>query len=427
MKKAKMKLKWMFTLVLSASTVFGGNGDLEISRVEYQEKLQGFWLGQCIANWTGLRTEGVRKTQPFYTDKDWGTNHGKKNKKIEFVLVEEGGVWGADDDTDIEYIYQELLLDNATSILTPEQIREGWLKHIKHEEQNYLWVSNEKALHLMIDGMLPPETSLPENNPLYDQIDAQLTTEIFGLFAPGRPAVALKMAHLPIRTTAYRDAEWISEFYVVMHSLASSVDSKLSIKEQTQWLANQARKRLPNESFPARMYDWVKAEYEKNPDKDNWEKTRDQLNLRHEGVTTDGYKIRSWFDAGINYGASLISLFYGEGDFKRTIQIGALCGWDSDNPTATWGGLLGFMLGREGVEKQFPEKNLSGLYNISRTRINFPDRTPDQPGDDSFVLMAERGLQIIDRVVSKEMCGGVDLDKGVWNIPGTGRRIEPAK
>ena len=28
---------------------------------------------------------------------------------------------------------------------------------------------------------------------------------------------------------------------------------------------------------------------------------------------------------------------YGE-DIKKTIQVGALCGWDSDNPTATWGG-----------------------------------------------------------------------------------------
>ena len=33
-------------------------------------------------------------------------------------------------------------------------------------------------------------------------IDAQLTTEIFGFFAPARPDIALKMAHLPIQTTA---------------------------------------------------------------------------------------------------------------------------------------------------------------------------------------------------------------------------------
>ena len=28
-----------------------------ISRAEYGDRLYGFWLGQCIANWTGLVTE----------------------------------------------------------------------------------------------------------------------------------------------------------------------------------------------------------------------------------------------------------------------------------------------------------------------------------------------------------------------------------
>ena len=51
------------------------------------------------------------------------------------------------------------------------------------------------------------------------------------------------------------------------------------------------------------------------------------------------------FASGINFASSLISLFYGEGDLKETIKIGTLAGWDSDNPTATWGGLLGFMYG----------------------------------------------------------------------------------
>jgi hypothetical protein len=289
-----------------------------------------------------------------------------------------------------------------------------------------MWVSNEKALHLMMKGLLPPATSLPENNPDYDKIDAQLTTEIFGLLAPAHPDVALKMAHLPIRTTAYREAEWISEFYVVMHSLAATGDPDLPRKDQVMWLASQARLRLPNESFPAKMYDFIKSDYEANSDKNNWEQTRDKLNLRHTGVTTDGYNYRSWFDAGINFGASLISLFYGEGDFKRTIQIGSLCGYDSDNPTATWGGLLGFMMGPDAIEQAFGGKKLSRLYRIVRTKINFSDRTPDQDGDDSFELMARRGVQIINRVVIEEMGGGVDLEKDAWLIPGTGGEVTPA-
>ena len=127
---------------------------------------------------------------------------------IDWVLEDEGGVWGADDDTDIEYMYQHLLLTNQTSMLTGEQIRDGWLKHIYSDEntpfvndegvkENFLWVSNQRAHDLMrIDGLVPPATSDPLNNVEYEMIDAQLTTEIFGLFAPARPDVALRMAYL---------------------------------------------------------------------------------------------------------------------------------------------------------------------------------------------------------------------------------------
>jgi signal transduction histidine kinase len=84
------------------------------------------------------------------------------------------------------------------------------------------------------------------------------------------------------------------------------------------------------------------------------------------------------------------------------------------------------MVGRKGVEDAFPDKKLSGLYNISRTRIGFPDRTPNQPGDDTFELMATRGIHVIDRVVSEEMGGGVDLSKGVWCIPGADTEVPQA-
>jgi hypothetical protein len=47
-------------------------------------------------------------------------------------------------------------------------------------------------------------------------------------------------------------------------------------------------------------------------------------------------------------------------------------------------------------------------------------------GEDTFFLMAERGIYIIDRVVIKELEGGVDLDKNVWYIPDHGGDFPPA-
>ena len=157
--------------------------EIIISRSQYVDKLKGFWLGQCIANWTGLVTEmdkigniGETKTGNFYTREDWGKEDlpniwgGKKDFSpiIDFVFEGEDGTWGADDDTDIEYIYQHLLYTNKTSLLTGDQIRNGWLKHIKNDEENYLWVSNQRALDLMIEGEIPPETSNPLKNKEYE-------------------------------------------------------------------------------------------------------------------------------------------------------------------------------------------------------------------------------------------------------------------
>ena len=395
------------------------------------DQLQGFWLGQCIANWTGLITEMDKIEHPFYTDANWGGPDQpniwgnyvpSSNNIIDYYFIDKGDVWLADDDTDIEYMYQYLLDYHNVSILSPDQIREGWLNHIYSNEnapnnENFLWVSNENAYYLMKEGLVPPFTSEPENNSHYTMIDAQLTTEIFGLLSPARPDIALQMAHLPIRTTAKYDAEWISEFYVTMHSLASTIDDSLLIEKKLVWLAKEARKRLPDSAYSAKMYDFIEASYTANPDKNDWEKTRDEVYQRYQKNNTDGYSYQQPFDAGINFAASLISLFYGAGNLPRTIQIGTLAGWDSDNPTATWGGLLGFLLGKEGIKRAFNKSNFSDAYWIHRTRRNFPDHTPGMEGEDTFQLMARRGIYIIDRVVLEEMKGGVDLNKDVWYIP----------
>ena len=415
-------------------------GDRRISRADYKNKLHGFWLGQCIANWTGLVTEmdkiGIPtkdgKGAGFYTRKDWGQpdqpniwGSNDLSATIDFLYAAQDSIWGADDDTDIEYIYQNLLYANKTSMLTGEQIREGWLRHIKKEEENFLWVSNQTALNLMHEGVVPPMTSDPATNPDYDMIDAQLTTEIFGFFAPTRPDVALKMAHLPIQTVARKNAEWISEFNVIMYSLAPLADENKSTTDNLMWMATESRKRLPNDSYSARMYDFVLEEYQSGA---TWEEARDGLHEKYQIRQEDGYLwatkdevCNGCFAAGINFGASIVSLLYGEGDIKETIKIGALAGWDSDNPTATWGGLLGFMLGKDGVEKAF-DKKFANSFNIHRTRIGFPNN-----GIDTFEDMARMGIYVIDRAVQEQMGGGINLGEDVWYIPNIDLDIVPGQ
>ncbi len=379
---------------------------LAISRLEYQDRLRAFWLSQNIANWTGLQTEGLRIDVPYFTDEDWDD--------FGFVL-NQSPWWDADDDTDIEYLYQSALEEYETEILTPEQIREQWLAHINGD---YIWVSNESAYYLMKDeGLLPPDTSLPVNNPNWEQIDAQLTTEIFGLFSPGCPTVALQMSEIPVRVTARGNAEIAARFYIIMHSLAPYAIENIADEngdgdpydEQVFWLAAQARAQTPDESYIAGMYDWIFAKYQENPDKDNWEVTRDAFHFRYVENGADGYQFTNWYDSGSNFGLSMISLMYGEGDLLRTVQIGTLAGMDSDNPTATWGGLLGFLYGYEAIQQAYDFYEFNDSYWIGRTRVNFDS------GIDNFTSMAASGVEIVDRVVVNLLGGRIQDD--YWVIP----------
>lgn len=426
--KKKPSLFLAFFLLI-ISTFGQYPNEITISKNDYKEQLKGFWLGQCIANWTGLVTEmdkigniGQIKTGAFYTRNDWGEKDlpniwGERkdsiSSTINFVLKDTSQIWGADDDTDIEYMYQHLLLKHDTSFLTPTQIAEGWKTHIKRKEENFLWVSNQRAFDLITKGLLPPATSLPINNQFYDMIDAQLTTEIFGLFAPARPDLAWKMAKLPVRTTARKDAELISRFYITMHSIASAFPSDTSVKSILNKSAAYARRELPDSTTPAKMFDYVNSLYKSNF---TWEQTRDSIYKRYQVDQKDGYKITSQnlhcngcFAAGINFAASLISLFYGEGDLKETIKVGTLTGWDSDNPTATWGGLIGFLIGEKEIYSIFGN-NLSSKFNIHRTRQNFPNN-----GMDSFDNMAENGIKIVDKLMTQ--FAKDELNKNSWVIP----------
>ena len=85
---------------------------------------------------------GVGEQGSFYTREDWGMpdqpaiwseTPSDISSNIDFVLSGPSEIWGADDDTDIEYIYLWTLYRQQVAKLTPLQIREAWIRHIYDE------------------------------------------------------------------------------------------------------------------------------------------------------------------------------------------------------------------------------------------------------------------------------------------------------
>ncbi len=386
----------------------------------YADRLRAMWMAECIANWTGLKTEACRQEAPFLTDADWNT--AVCNGWLDFNTY--ANPWGADDDTDIEYVYLHALANAsrpggvAATTLSPIEIRDAWTTHINR----MIWVSNAKARALFDRGMLPPATSLAPANRDRLMIDAQLTTEFFGALAPGAPAKALDMADLPIATTASGYAAHASQFYAVLYALAPLVPADLSGRDKVIWLVDHARDAIPDQSKAADVIDLCLQDFLENPDANNWERTRDLVAQRYQvNAAANGFVFRAWYESSVNLAGGVIALLYGQGDLSRTIQIGAMSGWDSDNGTATMGGLVGLMIGTDAVRAEFPGRTLSDNYWISRTRDNMPDYVSDTGNvEDTFTLMAQRMLAIV-RQATIEAGGVVDTSAPV----GHGTLITP--
>ncbi|MDI1451550.1 ADP-ribosylglycohydrolase family protein [Polyangium sp. 6x1] len=381
---------------------------IHLDRAAYAERLRAMWIGTCLANWTGLRTEGVRITRPFFTDDDWGKPLGRDGAPIDFVFQDP---WQADDDTDIEYVYLHLMTEARTLHLSPAQIRDGWRAHVN----DFIWVSNRRARDLMERGRLPPDTSDPAQNPDALQIDAQLTTEIFGALAPGMPDLALRIANLPIRTTARGHAAHAAEFHVLLYSLAATVDPEKPRREEIVRIVREARQRLPDTSKAADVIDFVLSAYLAADDKNDWESTRDAIARRYqEGAPFRGFVYRGFTESAINLATGLMALLFGEGNFVRTVQIGTLSGWDSDNGTATMGGLVALLGGLDELRAAFPEKTLSDRYHIHRTRPTLPDLLPGDPdAEDTFTDVARRMVALVDLAVKE---GGGEVTTSGWEI-----------
>ncbi len=93
-------------------------------------------------------------------------------------------------------------------------------------------------------------------------------------------------------------------------------------------------------------------------------------------------------------GATVLALLYGEGDFKQTVQIAVLAGWDSDCNPATAGGLLGIIHGVSGLPADLTDPNTCGdvYMNVSRPGLPDPAATLPQSTTITDIALAVRAL-----------------------------------
>ena len=242
----------------------------------------------------------------------------------------------------------------------------------------------------MDEGVLPPDTGGKALNPVgVWSISAQLETEVFGLIAPGMPAQAAQRATYFAHVTNSGSAVEASAFYAAMYALAFFEGDIINV-------ISEARSYLPKDAETGAIVDQVVDWSVQYPD--DWRATRARIRRTYDHDP-------EWWASRVNFASTIMALLYGEGDFIRTLTIACLAGWDADNNATTSAGLLGIILGYEGLPA--PVRTATQIYHN-------PDVTGGLPEYTSVPEIAQRTQGIAEELIIQM---GGQVSGGEYIIP----------
>lgn len=369
MQKLTVQHTIMVLLLISSFLAFvspSAGHERTISSVELLDKLRGMWIGQLIGNAAGRATEGV-----------YSGAEPNPAPSVPWVIKQ---AWDADDDTDMEYVTLHILESHGFDC-DPAEIARQWLDHVTPAG---IYIANRQAWYLMRDGYLPPETGSRHYNQHWYSIDAQIETELLGALSPGMPQTAIDLAGKFGRITNAGFAVHAAQFYAAMYAEAF-------FEPNIPALVLGALAALPADSRTREVvtdaFDWYQEDAVDGVL--DWRSARARLYENYQGARSFG-RYYNWVESTINTGATVLALLYGQGDFKQTVQIAVLAGWDCDCNPATAGGLLGIVRGFAGLPCDLTDPNACGDLYINTARPGLPDPLAALPQSDSILSIATR-------------------------------------
>lgn len=379
------------TILLATSLSVRADAQRSISAVELFDKMRGMWVGQLIGNAAGQPTEGL-----------FSSSSPDPAPSVPWQLKQ---IWDADDDTDIEYMALDILgtygFDSNSC-----QIAGQWLDHMTADG---IYVANKQAWHLMLDGHVPPETGSRTYNEHWYSIDAQIGTEVLGAISPGLPQTASDLAGRFGQVTNSGFAVHAAQFYAAMYANAFFEPNNMVE------LVLKGLEAIPSSSRTSEVITDVLNWYleDASDDELDWRATRQKLYEKYQGAGSFG-RHYNWVESTINTGATVLALLYGEGDFKQTVQIAVLAGWDCDCNPATAGGLLGIVHGFSGLPRDLTDPTICGNVYMNVHRPGLPDPTVGVPQYEAVTTIALRTLVLAQENILRN--GGSYTSNGFMRL-----------
>jgi ADP-ribosylglycohydrolase len=274
--------------------------------------------------------------------------------------------FAADDDANGPVFFLRALYDRAQKDdLRPGDVAEAWLNYAREGVGMFWWggygVSTEHTAFLNLKKGIPAPRSgsIAQNGAtVAEQIGGQIFIDTWGLVWPSNPRKAAEYAMKAASVS--HDGEGLYGAAFIASCIAKAFDTQ-DIGE----IVETGLSLIPEHSTYRKVVRAVRAFYEQHPD--DWRLCRDYLEQewgydRYPGVC----------HIIPNAGVCAMALFYGAGDFARTIEIASMSAWDTDCNAGNVGTILGVARGLQGIPEHYRApindsivlSGISGYLNI---------------------------------------------------------------
>lgn len=257
-----------------------------------------------------------------------------------------------------------------------------------------LWHANLQARYNIRHGIMPPQSGYWENNAHADDIDFQIEADYAGIMAPGMVNAAAHYTDEIGHIMNYGDGWYGGVYVAAMYALAF-------VSDDIEFIVKEALKTIPEQSRYYKCMADVIGWHEKYPE--DWHIAWALAN-EHYGFDVgcpSGAFVPFNIDAVINSAYIVIGLLYGEKNFYKTIDISTRCGHDSDCNPASAAGILGTVLGFEGI----PEYWRKPVYEVADMNFKYTDISFNKVSDMSF----GQALKVIEANGGKVDGGSVSI------------------
>ncbi len=356
----------LLLILLSFSPlIVAADGELqhrEIALTDLLDKIRGGWAGQMIGVGFGFPTEFAyrEKIIPENELPVW------RAEMIEAALSQ--------DDLYVDITFAQVLDEHGLQASS-----EDFAALFKDAEYP-LWHANLAARRALRRGVSASLSGSPQYNVHAHDIDFQIESDFIGLMSPGLPKASNELALRAGRVVNHGDGIYGGMFISAMYASAFFSNSPAEIVK-----AGLAA--LPAESDYARLIQDVVNWWQEEPEnwQLNWQRIHDKWNQGE--MCPEGVLQPFNIDAKINGAYVALGLLYGKGDFEQSMLISTRAGQDSDCNPSNALGILGVVLGFDGI----PQKFTSALQAIADKKFSYTSYSYNDIVDSSY----RRALQLV--------------------------------